>query len=326
VNEVEGSRTFPRIICSSVIRSVHQGESHGGVYVVDLSSGRVDQVLDWSDADIDWEGRGGDRGLRGIAVHDGLIYLAASDEVFVFDREFRRQGSFRNPYLHLCHEICAAGDRLYLTSTGFDSVLEYDLRSSSFVRGYCIRYSKIWRYRRTLNIRPKPRLTMFDPNREGGPRPGDSSHINNATFDGDSLYVSGTNLPSLWRITGERMDPYASVPYGTHNAQRFRDGVLFNHTRTDRIAFAARDGSIRTSLPLPSYPRDSLEHADLPSDLARPAFGRGLAVLDNEMVVGGCSPATITLYRLDTGETLRSVNISMDVRNAIHGLEVWSPG
>ena len=105
---------LPRIVCSSVVRSVHQGESHGGVYLVDLAAGQSEQVLDWTDASINWEGRGGDRGLRGIAFHDGLVYLAASDEVFIYDRDFVPQGSFRNPYLHMCHEIFVEGDRLYL--------------------------------------------------------------------------------------------------------------------------------------------------------------------------------------------------------------------
>ncbi len=39
--------------------------------------------------------------------------------------------------------------------------------------------------------------------------------------------------------------------------------------------------------------------------------------------MGGSSPATISVYDLDAGEALTSVNITMDVRNAVHGLEVW---
>ena len=80
---------LPTVVCSSVVRSVHQGESHGGLYLVDLERGDTTQVLDWSESDIDWKGRGGDRGLRGIAFHDDLIYLAASDEIFVYDRRLR---------------------------------------------------------------------------------------------------------------------------------------------------------------------------------------------------------------------------------------------
>src|SRR5213080_1115066 len=76
---------LPRVIATSVVRSAHQGESHGGVYLIDLNSGQYDQVIDWNDESINWEGRGGDRGLRGIAFHNNRVFLAASDEIFVFD-------------------------------------------------------------------------------------------------------------------------------------------------------------------------------------------------------------------------------------------------
>lgn len=317
------TEALPTVVCSSVIRSVHQGESHGGVYLVDLERRSSQQVLDWTEADIDWEGRGGDRGLRGIAFHDGLIYLAASDEVFVYDRAFRRQGSFRNPYLHLCHEIHVDGDRLYLTSTGFDAILEFDLRSHRFVRGFTLRYSRAWKFRRTLNLRPRPSLRTFDPNRPGGPAPGDTSHVNSVTTIDGALYACGTKLAAVWRIEDDALSRYARVPYGTHNARPYRDGVLFNHTRSDRIAFARRGGEIVASLPHPSFPRQELEHGDMPSDLARPYFGRGLAVSGDGLVIGGCSPATITAYSLEPAATVASVNITMDVRNAVHGLEVW---
>jgi hypothetical protein len=41
------------------------------------------------------------------------------------------------------------------------------------------------------------------------------------------------------------------------------------------------------------------------------------------VVAGGSSPSTVTLYDLAADERLLSVNLSRDVRNAIHGLEVW---
>jgi hypothetical protein len=98
---------------------------------------------------------------------------------------------------------------------------------------------------------------------------------------------------------------------------------LFNHTKTDRIAYSTRDGRVLRSVALPTYPAEALEHADLPSDLARPTFGRGLVVLADGRIVGGSSPATVTLYDIDAERMVRSVNITMDVRNAVHGLEVW---
>ena len=317
------SSPLPRILCSSVVRSVHQGESHGGLYLVDLEEGTAEQVLDWTDANINWDGRGGDRGLRGIAFHDGLIYLAASDEIFVYDRGFTRQGSFRNPYLNMCHEIFVEGDMLYLSSTGFDSVLEYDLRAEAFTRGWCMRYANAWKFRRTLKLKVPPSLRTFDPGGSGGPARGDTSHVNHVWVQDGAILASGTKLSALWRVDGSRLQRYATIPFGTHNARPFRDGVLFNHTKTDRICYGSRRGDLIASVPMPTYPADRLEHADLPEDLARPTFGRGLTVLADGRIVGGSSPATISVYDLDAGAMLTSVNITMDVRNAVHGLEVW---
>ena len=53
------------LIATSVVRGSRQGESHGGVYLVDLDNQRVRQPIDWNTADIDWQGRGWDRGLHG---------------------------------------------------------------------------------------------------------------------------------------------------------------------------------------------------------------------------------------------------------------------
>ena len=317
---------LPTIICSSVVRSVHQGESHGGLYLVDLERGDTTQVLDWAEADIGWEGRGGDRGLRGIAFHDGLVYLAASDEIFIYDQAFERRGSIRNPYLKHCHEITVSDGRLYMASTGFDSVLEMDLESREFTRAWCLRYSDAWKLRRTLNLRIKPSFREYDPSAPGGPHPADTSHVNNVFVRDGEIYACGTRLAALWRIDGDRLRRYARTPFGTHNTRPFRDGVLFNHTKTDRIAYASREGRVLRSVALPTYPVEELEHADLPSDLARPTFGRGLAVLDDGFVFGGSSPATVTVYDIDAGRSVRSVNITMDVRNAVHGLEVWPFG
>jgi hypothetical protein len=318
---MDGARRYPTVVFSSVVRSTNKGESHGGLYLADLATNRTVQVLDWSDTSIDWEGRGGDRGLRGIAFHGGDMFIAASDEIFVYDATFRLQRSFRNRYLKRCHEIAVAGDRLYITSTGFDSVLEYDLEASSFVRGHCLRYAPRWRRRRKLHLRPRPRYFAFDPMGDEGPTAGDTCHINNVAHENGAMYVSGTGLGHLWRIA-DGLERYSRVPYGSHNARPFRGGVLFNHTATDRIAFASRNGRIMRWFPVTTYDERLLVRSDLPSDRARPWFARGLAVL-GDLVIGGSSPGTVTLYGFEEGRTLRSLNVSMDVRNAIHGLEVW---
>lgn len=77
-----------------------------------------------------------------------------------------------------------------------------------------------------------------------------------------------------------------NLPTGARNARPYRDGVLFNDTASDCVHYVGRDGCDR-------------------------------------FVTGGSSPLMISLYDLQTNQKVGSVNLTMDIRNAIHGLEPW---
>ena len=75
---------------------------------------------------------------------------------------------------------------------------------------------------------------------------------------------------------------------------------------------------------VPRYPVEALLNRDLDqSRVARQGFARGLTVLSDTVGAGGASPSTVSIYDLRQNERVLSVNLTMDVRNAIHGLEVW---
>ena len=63
--------------------------------------------------------------------------------------------------------------------------------------------------------------------------------------------------------------------------------------------------------------------ADLPTDHARQGFGRGLAIGEDGMVIAGCSPATLAVYELGASRRVKRINLTMDIRNSIHGLTLW---
>jgi hypothetical protein len=115
------------------------------------------------------------------------------------------------------------------------------------------------------------------------------------------------------------------LPAGTHNARPFRDGVLFNDSKADVLRYSGRgEGQEDRALPVPKYNPGQLTHKDLDDHrIARQGFARGLCVLSGEVVAGGSSPSTVTLYNLRESRQLMSVNLTRDIRNAIHGLEVW---
>jgi hypothetical protein len=326
---MQQTERLPVMVLSSVVRSTKQSESHGGVYLLDLETEALTQMVDWNDQTIDFTQRGGDRGLRGIAFHGDRMFLAAADEIFVYDPSFRLQGSIRNPYLRHCHEINVGGDKLFLGSVGFDTILEYDILAERFTAGYCIRYDgirkKILRRKHDgFQTRPWPRLTVFDPEGDGGPAPGDTSHPSFPRWSADgTLHIAGGGLGHIYAVADGRLRRVAKVPFESHNAQVFRDGVLMNHSPTHRMLFLDGRGRITKEWPVPVYAEEDLEFANVPRDHAYQGFCRGIVVAGENLIVQGSSPATINLFRWDPPELIRSINLTMDVRNSVHGLEIW---
>lgn len=318
-----GRNDLPTVIATSVVRSTHKGESHGGIYLIDLRNGDQQQVRNWDDPNISWAGRGDERGLRGIAFHERSVLIAASDRIVILDQELNVVDSFVNPYLKHCHEIYRAGNTLWLSSTGFDCVLGFELSTGRFSIGYHLTRSYPSRVARKLERSPRYSVRTFDPQASAEPSLTDRLHVNNVWPHEDSILVSGTGLRHIVEIRDDSTGRYARVPRGTHNAHPFRDGILVNHTRSNRIAFMTRRGRVRKSFPIKVYPESKLTHASLPADHARQAFGRGLCTWSDRVVIGGSSPATVSAFDFDTEQLLARVSVTMDVRNAIHGLEVW---
>lgn len=303
-----------KLITTSVVRGSRQGESHGGVYLVDLAQQQARRVIDWNTMDIDWHGRGWDRGLRGITLHDGRVYIAASDELFAYTPDFELIGSWRCPYLKHCHEIDSWGGQIYLTSTGYDSIIAFDPQREAFHWALFIE---------TENFRFRGRV--YDPMGEEGPLMLNKLHLNSVVCSAGGMYVAGLKTGGMLLFNGETVHMSATLPAGTHNARPFRDGVLYNDTQSDQLVYSGRgEGQEDRVLPVPRYPMGELtQRGEDDSAMARQGFARGLCELSGRVVAGGSSPSTITLYDLKDSRQLMSVRLTTDIRNAIHGLEVW---
>lgn len=304
------STHLPKLLATSVVRGSQQGESHGGIYLIDMEKNTVEQKVDWNTCAINFDGRGADRGLRGIAYYRGQIYITASDEVFIFDQDFNIVRSIKNPFLKHCHEICIWQDRLYLTSTGFDSILVYDLTLQKFVGGLYIALTQ-------SNLR----IQAYDPTTNNGPQTINRLHLNTVYCDNTGLYFSGRKSHHLYFLRGSKFGPLGEIPLGTHNAQPYLGGIIYNDTNNDRVCYSTENSVISSAVP--TYSTKDILNVEYMNKVARPSFGRGLCPLSNKILAAGSSPSTISLHDMQEGCIIKSVNISMCVRNAIHGLEEW---
>ncbi len=219
----------------------------------------------------------------------------------------------KNRYLKHCHEICRMDRMLFLTSTGFDSLLAFNLDTRAFEWGFHLQrqYEK-WTGH------------TFDPQTQTGPRPVNDFHINMVHVDDSGIFVSGLHTNALLHISSKwEVTEVCDLPAGTHNARPWKDGILFNDTASDCVRYVPRDGD-QQAFKIVSYDESRIQFAGIDdSKVARQAFGRGLCNANDRFVAGGSSPSTVTLYDLETNQTVGSVNLSMDIRNAIHGLEIW---
>lgn len=327
---------LPSVLVTEVIRSSQQGESHGGAHLVNLETGAHERVLDWDEMGIDWSGRGGGRGLRGIAFHKGRVVIGAGNEIFLFDKNFTPLSSHPAPYCRDCHEIFADGDRLLITATGHDALLEFDLNSLEYTAGlrFVVKPTRVNSPKGSVVV-PMVHGEVFDPSKPDGPPQHDTLHINMVWHERGHTFVCGTTMTTLLlspagRSLADRaglMRPIARVPEWTHNARPFKGGAIYNATKGERIVHSDARGNAIKSLAIPRFPKEKLLHDGVPQDHARPDFGRGLAVMEDKdgrtVVIGASSPSTVTAYDLEAESVIASVNLTADVRNAPHGLEIW---
>jgi hypothetical protein len=229
------------------------------------------------------------------------------------DRSFKIKTFSRNHYLDDCHEICQYEDKVFLTSPGFDSLLAFDLDIKGYVWGFhLIRQYDKWAGH------------TFDPRTKSGPIPVNDYHINMVHVDSSGIYFSGLNTKGLLHLDGSmQVSVVCDLPPGVHNAQPYRDGVLLNDTENVCVRYAGRDGTA-LAFKTPSYDKSEIAFADVVDpQIARQGFARGLCASGKRFVAGGSSPSTISLYDFESRQRIGSVNLSMDIRDAIHGLAPW---
>ncbi|MBT5052866.1 MAG: hypothetical protein HOM69_06545 [Gammaproteobacteria bacterium] len=98
---------------------------------------------------------------------------------------------------------------------------------------------------------------------------------------------------------------------------------MFNDTASNVVRAVDRLGQSFAQKVM-MYPEQELDYAGVDnSKVARQGFARGLCVMDDQLVAVGSSPSTITIFDVQADSRLTGVNLTMDIRNAIHGLEIW---
>lgn len=299
-----------KLLASSVVRGDRQDAGLGGLYLIDLEAQSVDKGLDLNAPGIDFAGRGRELGFRGIAIDGDRLYCMAGDELFAFAPEFELLGSWRNPYLKFCRGIAVFERKLYITASGCDSIIGFDLDAQRFDWALQI-----------LAPGFETGAHPFDPLSDDGPIMLSKLDLRDVYCDATGMYVTAER--GLIRFSGNAISTAVELPPGAHDARPYRDGVLFNDSLAGMLRYAGRgEGEEDRALPVPHF-YDVLNRDCCDDALATAGLARGLCQLRAGVVAGGSSPAAISVYDLAANRTLLSVRLSPDARSSIHSIAVW---
>lgn len=332
---------LPKVIATSVIRLSQPNEAHGKIYIVDLENSHLIREIDWKQEAESYDGRGGDRGLRGIEFYNDNIIIATSRRLLFFDRDLVLLKEFSHDCMGDVHEITRSGKILYLISSRFDSILEFDIVNEVFLKAHKItnklnrrinpskiglgvqKFTPWFRFIRPFypkQIKSKPiDLISGEIAWES-----DYLHLNSLSSQDGNVYFSGSKMNAIYCLNGGRIVQVASIPFNTHNARLMgEDRAIFNFTMSDRIVVCSLKGKIIDKISIPLFDSKLLENDPYNNKQARQGWLRGMAFHGENTIIVGFSPATIAAFNLESKELISKVNLSLDTRNAIHGLEIF---
>jgi len=335
---------LPIVIATSIVRTSGLNEPHGFLYVVDLKTKKVTRTIEWNDPEIDFAGRGRQQGLRGIAFYNDKIYIGTGFKILEFSKDFDLLASYQNQYLIDIHEMIVVENQLLVVSSGYDAVIYFDLNTKLFTKAYAVDvkdfsfkknlfyrfFNKYAPYWLSLNksIENYP-LYVFDPETpnqiKGTSFKPHRIHFNTVSMSKSGMCVSGTLSNYQFLITKEEISKYATIPLVTHNVLNFEnDTILYNSTAKEEVVWSHRTGWVIKRFKNPTPDPIKLQNMPTDSKLAKVGWARGLCwTSDFKYIISGTSPASIMVYEKETGKLLRHIILSYDVRNAIHGLEIF---
>ena len=300
-----------KLLATYEVRGGPLGASHGGLFVIDLANRTAVKQLDWAESPSDLRTLNEDLGMRGVACDRDAIYVVTSDRLLKYSRDFHQLGAWQNAYLKHCHEMHIHRRRLFIASTGFDSILGFDLDREVFD----------W----ALHVDVQGQVhrgKIYDPQTEDGPLLLGKLDISHVYCDANGMYIGGSRTGGMLYWGGREIRMSAELPGASRNARPFRDGVLFTEHSTGLLRYTGRgEGKedralrVRETRVVPSA-----QALDEDVDALGVGTARGLCVLSDELVAVGSRPASVTIFDLARNEQVLRVTLSQNPNTAVHSL------
>lgn len=180
------------VYCTTVSRGVSQG-AHGALYKINLNTNEVVNLLSYDD-EIDYSGRGGDRGLRGLILYNNFLYVACASSILKISLNGEIVAKIEHKNLGFLHDMQLTESGFLVVSTKYDCVMEYSFITNSWVKCYHVN-----EHRQVVEKEADANLDCKN-----------IWHLNSI----NSLYVSGLRTNGAIHI---HTNKFIDAPLGIHN-------------------------------------------------------------------------------------------------------------
>lgn len=314
-----------RIFATTVLRGSDSHDLTGFILELDWQNNRVkEQVpIPLDSAHPFWNARGGNRGGRGVFVHDTTLYVATAMSVLMFDSELKQIGELTHPYLAGLHEIYVDSEGIWLTSTVHDLVVKLDF-DGNVIDEWWGSESQLLQQAfgftgRNLDLEFNFPEETFISEYERYCKE-ERLHANTVWPHKGGIYVLACREKAFIRIRPEpeRIILYDSQLGSPHNSiVTPEDHIIINDTQNELIrTYDLSSGRNLMTLSTPIYEDGNSKQ------FAKAGWQRGLAHVEGSVYLVGTSPATIFEVDIDKGVVGQICRIDTDVRHCIHGLTV----
>lgn len=314
-----------RVFATTVIRESQNPDMTGFLLEIDW---QTNQVLRRIPIPLDtqhpfWNARGGNRGGRGVVAYQGVLYVASSMSVLLFDRELHQIGELTHPYLAGLHEMYIDASGIWLTSTVHDLIVKLDF-DGKILDEWWGSESELLQNRfgfsgRKMNLQLDfPKENFSDAYEQYCAE--ERLHANTVWVHDEKVYVLACRKLALIKIRPEPeqiilADQRLKSP---HNGIVTPDGrIILNDTQHQAI----RSYDLASGRPLRTL-MTSLYLRPHSHQFTTAGWQRGLAHVSGSIFLVGTSPATVFEVDIDRGLIGQVCAIDSDVRHCIHGLTV----
>jgi len=290
------------------------------------------------------------RGYRGICFVDDLCYIASADTLYGYDRNWQLKHCVTHPLFSDLHEIAWDGAAFWVTSTGVDAVFQVSSGGELL--------DAVWfgelepELRNELRIAPRTVDHSLDHRTKHHPvREEHVAHPNAIQVVSERPYVTLYYQGAVVAINPVELIWADTSYYGSHSGRVVADRLYLAASFKQSLLTVDRESGTRRLIPVGhsagdnrSRVRRTLQRTalwldsrtSLPRSLggrlptwlnpqpqrSLPGWTRGLALVDDRLVLMGSSPASVYLIDAVTGVIADHFPLSDNLAHSVFSVEV----